>query len=308
VDDLGFEMPFTDTLIDSSSSASSPSAGEEAADSKNEAADRQGDKAVAVDGPTASSSSSAPSPSEAMALSPLPEVVTSDDILAGTEQAAEPQTLRRFGPTQVALVPGGEHRIVTEENKTEFVQALLEWRLRTSMARPIQEMLRGLRAAVPSEVLAEARKMLSADEVHGLLAGSRDIDVNDWEKNTRCIGGISPSSKEVKWFWKTIREWDADGKQSRLQDLLQFATGSRRVPVGGFAQLVGFNGGKHLFTLVKGAHLSSKSLPTSHACICTVDIPPWETFEAARQKLLSAVEVGRSRFDEGTARNNENDD
>jgi hypothetical protein len=71
--------------------------------------------------------------------------------------------------------------------------------------------------------------------------------------------------------------------------------------VGGFAQLVGFNGGKHLFTLVRGSHLSPKSLPTSHACICTVDLPPWESLEAAQQKLLAAAEAGHSRFDEGTA-------
>ncbi|CAK0890776.1 unnamed protein product [Prorocentrum cordatum] len=86
----------------------------------------------------------------------------------------------------------------------------------------------------------------------------------------------------------------------RLQDLLQFATGSRRVPVGGFAQLVGFNGGKHLFTLARGAHLKPQSLPTSHACICTLDLPPWDSFKAARCKLLRATEAGGGRFDEST--------
>jgi len=70
------------------------------------------------------------------------------------------------------------------------------------------------------------------------------------------------------------------------------------VPVGGFAQLVGFNGGKHLFTLARGAHLKPQSLPTSHACICTLDLPPWDSFKAARCKLLRATEAGGGRFDE----------
>ncbi|CAE8647776.1 unnamed protein product [Polarella glacialis] len=143
--------------------------------------------------------------------------------------------------------------------------------------------------------------MLTPMEVHGLLAGSRDITSEDWERNTRTVGGLQPSNQEVRWFWQIVHSWAAEGRQDRLQDLLQFATGSRRVPVGGFAQLVGFNGGKHLFTLAKGSHLTSKSLPTSHACICTLDLPPWECFEDAQKKLLAATEAGRSRFDEGLA-------
>lgn len=241
------------------------------------------------------------------ALPALPEVVSPADILPGDDQAPVPPLLRRHGQTQVVLVPDGDKRVVTEENKHEFVEALLEWRLRSSMKGPVEEMLRGLKAAVPTEVLAEARQMLEPREVHALLAGMRNIDVLDWERNTRTAGGLTPTHREVRWFWKILGQWHADGRQDRLQDLLQFATGSRRVPVGGFAQLVGFNGGKHLFTLVRGAHLSPKSLPTSHACICTVDIPPWDSFEAAQQKLLAATEAGRSRFDEGAARGADDD-
>jgi len=141
--------------------------------------------------------------------------------------------------------------------------------------------------------------MLTAEELCHLLAGSRDIHVDDWERNSRLVGGLASSHKEVKWFWQIVRRWGSQGRQDLLQKLLQFATGSRRVPVGGFARLVGFNGGKHLFTLAKGAHLSAASLPTSHACICTIDLPPWESFELASQKLMAAAEAGSARFDEG---------
>jgi len=227
-------------------------------------------------------------------------VVAPQHTLPGTEEVAEPLRLRNFARAQVQLSPDGEELLVTEDNKHDFVAALLEWRLRRSLRGPVAAMLRGIHAAVPPVVLAEAHRMLAPHELCALLAGSRDINVSDWERNTRTAGGLTPNSNEVRWFWQTVRRWAADSRQQLLQNLLQFATGSRRVPVGGFAQLVGFNGGKHLFTLAKGMHLSSSALPTSHACICTVDLPPWESFEAAYQKLLAAAEAGHSRFDEAT--------
>jgi len=220
--------------------------------------------------------------------------------LPGIQKAASPSRLRRFGHTQVELVPGGASHVVTEANKEEYVSALLDWRLRTSLRGPVEAISKGLRACVPSSVLAEAAQVLTPTEVHLLLCGTRDICPHDWERNTRMAGGLSSSSREVRWFWRTVHQWAEEGRQDRLQDLLQFATGSRRVPVGGFAQLVGFNGGKHLFTLARGAHLKPQSLPTSHACICTLDLPPWDSFKAARCKLLRATEAGGGRFDEST--------
>jgi len=237
-------------------------------------------------------------------LSALPEVVGLEDALPGDEQAVGPLQLRRASRSSVELVPGGGGRVVTEQTKGEFVAALVEWRLRTSLRGPIAAMRRGLTIVVPPVVFAEARQMLSSAELCALLAGSRDIDVDDWERNTRTVGGLTPSSREVRMFWGAVRQWALEGHQARLQDLLQFATGSRRVPVGGFAQLVGFNGGKHMFTLAKGVQLSACALPTSHACICTVDLPPWPSVQVAAQKLLTATEAGHQRFDEGTGRLN----
>jgi len=264
--DLGFEMSFTDTLPSEDLMSAAP--------------------------PCASSSSMD-------LLQPLPEVVSQADILPGECKDENAQLASITRATQVELVPGGSSLTVTEENKEQFVKALLDWRLRGSLRPALGAMLQGLRAAMPSAVLAEARRMLTPWEVHALLAGSRDIDSVDWERNTRTVGGLQKHTREVRWFWQIVHQWAKEKRQDRLQDLLQFATGSRRVPVGGFAQLVGFNGGKHLFTLAKGVHLSAKSLPMSHACICTVDLPPWDNFEDAQRKLQAAAEVGKARFDEG---------
>ena len=66
---------------------------------------------------------------------------------------------------------------MTNENCKDFAAKMRDWRLRTSLALPLQAMAKGLRAAVPSRVIVDARKMLSADafgRVHGPRAARAD--------------------------------------------------------------------------------------------------------------------------------------
>ncbi|CAK0893999.1 unnamed protein product [Prorocentrum cordatum] len=93
-----------------------------------------------------------------------------------------------------------------------------------------------------------------------------------------------------------------------LPQLLQFVTGSARVPVGGFRELVGFNGAKHPFTLARGSHLSPESLPMAHACICTLDLPPYKDYETCRAKMVQMLALGRGHFDDAAAHASFDDD
>ena len=190
--------------------------------------------------------------------------------------------------SRIELLPRGDETFVTLDSKKAFVSAVVDWRLRSSLERPLRAMARGLHAAVPSAVLSDAKKMLSPTDLARLLSGLRDVDVADFKRHAKVAGGLRPDAKEVAFFWTTIELW-AQSDKHRLHDLLQFATGSRRVPVGGFAHLVGLNGGKHPFTLSSGAHLPKGALPTAHACICTIDLPKFDTLEQAKTKLHTAV-------------------
>lgn len=60
------------------------------------------------------------------------------------------------------------------------------------------------------------------------------IDVEDWRRHT-IYRRYSEHSKQVQWFWRLVAELD---HHQRLR-LLQFATGTCRLPLGGFAELVG---------------------------------------------------------------------
>ena len=90
--------------------------------------------------------------------------------------------------------------------------------------------------------------------------------MDDWSRHTQYRGGYSEDDQVVKWFWevsilsrssharshssvaneKVVRSWDMERK-SRL---LQFTTGTSRIPVNGFKDLQGSDGPRR-FTLEK---------------------------------------------------------
>jgi len=67
-----------------------------------------------------------------------------------------------------------------------------------------------------------------------MISGLGKIDMEDWKAHTRLKHCTSDTSI-VKWFWRSVAEFDEE-KRARL---LQFVTGSSRVPLQGFKALQG---------------------------------------------------------------------
>ena len=70
--------------------------------------------------------------------------------------------------------------------------------------------------------------------------------------------------------------------QSRL---LQFTTGTSRIPVNGFKDLQGSDGPRR-FTIEKAGEVNQ--LPKSHTCFNRIDLPAYKSYEALEQKLTIA--------------------
>jgi len=67
-----------------------------------------------------------------------------------------------------------------------------------------------------------------------MVSGVSKIDVDDWRRNSR-LKACNGRSSIVQWFWRAVTQFD-DERRARL---LQFVTGSFRVPVDGFKALRG---------------------------------------------------------------------
>ena len=105
---------------------------------------------------------------------------------------------------------------------------------------------------------------------------------DDWSKFTD-YRGYEKTDQVIEWFWQCIRSWPAE-KKARL---LQFTTGTSRVPVNGFKDLQGSDGPRR-FTIEKSGDPSG--LPRSHTCFNRLDLPPYEDYESLEQKLSFAIE------------------
>jgi len=275
VADLGFDLPFADSLASDEAKESQRSRGQ--------SGDENAESNLAED----------------MEAPELPALLRRSDMLAGDSRGWPGRPLLRVGSAEVAL--GDESATsVTDENKADFVKSLTEWRLYGGVEPQIAAMRKGLSTVAPPAVLQELRSLLTPSEVAQLLSGLGEIDVEDWEQRSAYAQGLTRDCDVVKWFWRTVRSWAASPEDSaRLPQMLQFVTGSARVPVGGFGELVGFNGAKHPFTLSRGAHLTPQSLPMAHACVCTLDLPQYPDEATAHAKLTQMLLLGRSHFDEG---------
>ena len=76
--------------------------------------------------------------------------------------------------------------------------------------------------------------LLSLLLVQYLLGGLSQIDVEDWKRNTEYSGYMA-GDQVVLWFWKAVENYDEEMRAR----LLQFVTGTSKVPMNGFAELQG---------------------------------------------------------------------
>ena len=72
-------------------------------------------------------------------------------------------------------------------------------------------------------------------EIEYLLCGLAEIDVNDWRTHTVYANGYTANDDVIIWFWKAVENFDTELRAR----LLQFVTGTSRVPMNGFAELIG---------------------------------------------------------------------
>uniref|UniRef100_A0A4W5Q4J9 E3 ubiquitin-protein ligase NEDD4-like n=1 Tax=Hucho hucho TaxID=62062 RepID=A0A4W5Q4J9_9TELE len=159
-----------------------------------------------------------------------------------------------FGQTyQVDLKPSGGDMVVTNHNKMEYIDLVIQWRFVNRVQKQMNAFLEGFTELT----LIDLIKIFDENELELLMCGLGDVDVNDWRQHTVYKNGYCPNHPVIQWFWKAVLLMDAE-KRIRL---LQFVTGTSRVPMNGFAELYGSNG-PQLFTIEQWG--TPDKLPRAH--------------------------------------------
>lgn len=198
-----------------------------------------------------------------------------DDVLDLTFSADD----ERFGEVvTVDLIPNGRDIEVTDENKKEYVEKYTQWRIVDRVQEQFKAFMDGFNELIPEDLVT----VFDERELELLIGGIAEIDIEDWKKHTD-YRGYQESDEVIQWFWKCVSEWDNE-QRARL---LQFTTGTSRIPVNGFKDLQGSDGPRR-FTIEKAGEC--KQLPKSHTCFNRVDLPPYTDYDSLKQKLTLAVE------------------
>ncbi|KAJ4925687.1 hypothetical protein JOQ06_018408 [Pogonophryne albipinna] len=176
------------------------------------------------------------------------------------------------------LKPDGTNVLVTEENKEEYIGLMAEWRFSRGVEGQTKAFLDGFNEVVPLQWL----QYFDEKELEVMLCGMQEVDLQDWQRNT-VYRHYTRNSKQIIWFWQLVKEVE---NEVRLR-LMQFVTGTCRLPLGGFAELMGSNGPQK-FCIEKVG--KDTWLPRSHTCFNRLDLPPYKSFEQLKEKLLFAIE------------------
>uniref|UniRef100_A0A4W6FV72 HECT-type E3 ubiquitin transferase n=1 Tax=Lates calcarifer TaxID=8187 RepID=A0A4W6FV72_LATCA len=180
---------------------------------------------------------------------------------------------------QHELKPNGKSIPVTEDTKKEYVRLYVNWRFLHGIEAQFLALQKGFNEVIPEHLL----KAFDEKELELIVCGLGKIDISDWKSNTR-LKHCTPDSNIVKWFWKAVESFD----EERRARLLQFVTGSSRVPLQGFKALQGA-AGPRLFTIHQ-IDANTNNLPKAHTCFNRIDIPPYESYDKLYDKLLTAIE------------------
>eukprot|EP00730_Choanoeca_flexa_P007749 TRINITY_DN12385_c0_g4_i1.p1 TRINITY_DN12385_c0_g4~~TRINITY_DN12385_c0_g4_i1.p1 ORF type:complete len:1717 (+),score=489.72 TRINITY_DN12385_c0_g4_i1:522-5153(+) len=193
----------------------------------------------------------------------------------------------RFGKIEtIDLKENGREISVTEDNKKEYVRLVANMKLTEAIKEQIAAFQKGFYEIIAQEDIA----LFDESELELLISGLPDVDLDDLRANTEYKAGYNSSSPQIQWFWRCLRSFS----QNERVKLIQFVTGTGKIPVGGFGQLVGMSGPTK-FNIHKdrsGHH----RLPQAHTCFNQLDLPEYESYEQLKDSLKLAITEASEGF------------
>ncbi|XP_050294716.1 E3 ubiquitin-protein ligase Nedd-4 isoform X4 [Anthonomus grandis grandis] len=185
-----------------------------------------------------------------------------------------------FGHTTAhELIDGGANIPLDNSNKDEYIKCIIQWRFVERVQEQMNAFLEGFSDLVPLNVI----KIFDEHELELLMCGIQHIDVKDWKQNTLYKGDYHANHLVVQYFWRVVLSFNNEMRAR----LLQFVTGTSRVPMNGFKELYGSNG-LQLFTIEKWG--ITDNFPRAHTCFNRLDLPPYESYAQLKEKLIKAIE------------------
>ncbi|KAJ0404400.1 hypothetical protein P43SY_007653 [Pythium insidiosum] len=183
------------------------------------------------------------------------------------------------------LKENGRNIPVTDENKLEYIYLRLRYLMLDAFADQLQHLMAGVFEVIPQELIL----VFDYQELELVLCGVPSIDVEDWKAHTQVSDELP--EELLGWFWEIVEAF-SDEERARL---LQFTTGSARVPVQGFKALTSYDGRICHFTL-KAVPYPENAFPRAHTCFNRIDLPIYKSKKELEEVLSLVINMEVTGF------------
>eukprot|EP01129_Flabellula_baltica_P012974 TRINITY_DN5956_c0_g1_i1.p1 TRINITY_DN5956_c0_g1~~TRINITY_DN5956_c0_g1_i1.p1 ORF type:complete len:840 (+),score=117.75 TRINITY_DN5956_c0_g1_i1:135-2654(+) len=183
-------------------------------------------------------------------------------------------SVESFHHEVVPLKRGGTEEYVTKETFHEFRTLWTRYLLVDRVWYQLNQLKLGFESLVPKYIVAE----VSESDLQKMLCGDIQISVEDWKKHT-LYSQCHPNEADIKWFWEILESF----KQDELKSLFSAVCGSSNPPFGGFSKL-------NTPFQINRSMADPGSIPSTHTCFNTLDLPLYSSREQAEEKLRLLVE------------------
>lgn len=193
----------------------------------------------------------------------------------------------------IELVENGAEIEVTSQNKKEYLEALFKYYVLDGVSEQVLAFLTALYDVVPEGLL----KLFDYQELELLMCGVPSIDIEDWKKHTeyKFFKHNFPTELELSnttWFWEILEEMP---NEDRVR-LLQFTTGTSRVPAQGFKGLISSDGRVRRFNIAFAGLDQTSLFPKAHTCFNRLDLPTYRSRVVMREYLTLIVQMDITGF------------
>jgi len=175
--------------------------------------------------------------------------------------------------TEVELKRDGKSIGVTFEARHHYTDLVIRARLNEA-ERQIAAIRKGLDALVPIRMLS----LFSWFDLETLVCGNPHIDVEALRRHTRFTGVLNSTHPLVRHLFDALHSFNMEERQL----FLRFVWGRNRLPAteGDWTTK---------FTINYLSTASDESLPISHTCFFSIDLPNYSTLEVLKRKILYAI-------------------
>ncbi|XP_067261512.1 probable E3 ubiquitin-protein ligase HERC4 isoform X2 [Chanodichthys erythropterus] len=184
--------------------------------------------------------------------------------------------------TEVELDPAEPGKIVTNYNRTEFVDKYVDYILNKSVEEVFEEFKRGFFNACHRHLV----KMFEPEELRGVLVGNEEYDWDILKQNTTYEGLFYAEHPTIISFWEVFDELTSNEKKA----FLLFLTGFEKVPILGMSAVK--MRVRPLF------NFTQDHLPEALTCHALLELPIYQSKKILRAKVIEAINHKRGFWEE----------